>query len=43
MKNFVVTKSFPDATILDKGTVNDIANTFKALKPMIDFFNRAID
>ena len=43
MKNFVVIKSFTDSGIMSKDAVNDIANTFKALKPMIDFFNRAID
>lgn len=43
MKNFAVTRSFTDTEMLSKGAVNDIAKTFKALKPMIDFFNRAID
>ncbi len=43
MKNFVVRKRFTDTDMLGKQAVNDISNTFKALKPMIDFFNRAID
>ena len=43
MKSFVVRKSFTDTSIMSKTAVADIANTFKALKPMIDFFNRAVD
>jgi uncharacterized protein (TIGR02453 family) len=43
MKSFVVTKSFSNADILSKGFVNEVAKTFKAMKPMIDFFNRSID
>ena len=43
MKNFVVTKSFTDTEIQSKTFVKDVANTFKAMKPMIDFLNGAID
>ena len=43
MKSFIVTQSFTDNDILGKAAVNSIADTFKAMKPMIDFFNRAID
>ena len=43
MKNFVVTKSFTDAEIQSKTFVKDVANTFKVMKPMIDFLNSAID
>jgi uncharacterized protein (TIGR02453 family) len=43
MKNYIVTKRFSDAEILDKGIVNNIINSFKAMKPMTDFLNRAID
>lgn len=43
MKNFVVTKSFTDTEIQSKTFVKDMANTFKAMKPMIDFLNSAID
>ncbi|MEP7163247.1 MAG: DUF2461 domain-containing protein [Ferruginibacter sp.] len=43
MKSFVVTHSFPDAAVISKGAVNDIANAFKATKSLVDFFNRAID
>ncbi len=43
MKNFIVTKQFTDSEVLDKKGVTNIAVAFKAMKPMIDFFNRAID
>lgn len=43
MKNFVVTRSFTDTEIQSKTFVKDVANTFKAMKPMIDFLNGAID
>lgn len=43
MKNFVVTKSFTDTEIQSKTFVKDVANTFKVMKPMIDFLNSAID
>lgn len=43
MKSFIVSKKFTDADILDKGVVNDITKTFRAMKPIIDFLNRALD
>lgn len=43
MKNFVVTRSFTDTEIQSKTFAKDVANTFKAMKPMIDFLNSAID
>ena len=43
MKNFVVTKPFTDTEIQSKAFVKDVASTFKAMKPMIDFLNSAID
>lgn len=43
MKNFVVTKSFTDTEIQSKTFVKDVANTFKVMKPMIDFLNSAIE
>lgn len=43
MKNFVVTRSFTDTEIQSKTFVKDVANTFKSMKPMIDFLNSAID
>jgi len=43
MKSFIVSKNFTDNDILAKGVEKEIAKAFKAMKPMIDFFNRAID
>jgi uncharacterized protein (TIGR02453 family) len=43
MKSFIVTKPFSDAEVMSKGIVKEIAITFKMMKPMIDFMNRAID
>lgn len=43
LKNFIVTRPFTDADILSKGFETEVAKTFKTMKPMIDFFNRAID
>ena len=42
MKNFFVSKPFTNAELLDKAFVNKVAKTFKAMKPMIDFLNKAI-
>ena len=43
LKNFAVTKAFTDADVQSKTFVKDVANTFKTMKPMIDFLNAAID
>ncbi len=43
MKSFVVTRSFTDKEVMTKEFVNEAAKTFKAMKPMVDFFNRSID
>lgn len=43
MKSFIVTKSFTDDELQAKTAATNIANTFKQLKPLIDFLNRAID
>ena len=43
LKNFIVSKPFTDAEVTAKGFEKEVARTFKAMKPMIDFFNRAID
>ena len=43
LKNFIVSKPFTDTDVLNKGFEKEVAKTFKAMKPMIDFFNRAID
>ena len=42
-KSFIVTKSFTDAEIQSKTFVKDVSNTFKTMKPMIDFLNSATE
>jgi uncharacterized protein (TIGR02453 family) len=43
MKSFIVTHPFTDIEIAGKRVVQEITETFKAMKPMIDFLNRAIE
>jgi uncharacterized protein (TIGR02453 family) len=42
MKNFIVSRPFSDTEIQNKSFVRDVAATFRAMKPMIDFLNKAI-
>ena len=43
MKHFIVSKPFTDAALQSKTLVNDIADVFSAMKPMIDFLNQAVE
>ena len=43
MKDFIVKHPFSDAEVLGKTIVKDIAGVFEAMKPMIDFLNRAVE
>ena len=43
MKSFIVTRPFTDLKILERGFKNNVAKTFKAMKPLIDFLNTSID
>jgi uncharacterized protein (TIGR02453 family) len=43
MKGFIVTHSFTDAELQDKNIVKEITKTFEAIKPLVDFLNRAIE
>jgi uncharacterized protein (DUF2461 family) len=43
MKGFIVSRPIADIELQDKNLVREIANTFEAMKPFIDFLNRAID
>lgn len=38
-KSFIVSRSFTDAEVQSKTFVKDVAKTFGAMKPMIDFLN----
>ena len=43
MKGFIVTQPFSDADLMDKRAVVNIGSSFKAMKPLIDFLNTAIE
>jgi uncharacterized protein (TIGR02453 family) len=42
MKSFTVSRPMTDATLQSKTLVKEIAKTFEAMKPMIDFLNGAL-
>ena len=42
MKSFIVSRPLTDAELLDKNLTREIAKTFEAMKPMIDFLNHAM-
>jgi len=42
MKSFIVSRPLNDADLAGKNLVKEIAKTFEAMKPMIDFLNHAI-
>jgi uncharacterized protein (TIGR02453 family) len=42
-KSFIVTRSFTDTDVQGKNFVNDVAKTFKAMKPLIDFLNIVVE
>ena len=42
MKGFIVSEQIADADLTNKNIVTKIAGSFAAMKPMIDFLNRAI-
>jgi uncharacterized protein (TIGR02453 family) len=42
MKSFIVSRPLNDADLTDKNLVKEIAKTFEAMKPMIDFLNHAM-
>jgi uncharacterized protein (TIGR02453 family) len=42
-KSFIVSKPFTDAEVQSKTFVKDVASTFKAMKPLVDFVNAAVE
>ena len=42
MKSFIVSRPLNDTDLTDKNLVKEIAKTFEAMKPMIDFLNHAM-
>ena len=43
MKGFIVSKAIDDAELIDKGLVKKTVQSFKAMKPMIDFLKQGLD
>jgi uncharacterized protein (TIGR02453 family) len=43
MKSFIVSRSFTDEALQDKKMFKEVIKTFNAMKPMLDFLNRAIE
>lgn len=43
LKNFIVMSGIEDKELLDGKLVNTVVSHFKAMKPLVDFLNRAID
>jgi uncharacterized protein (DUF2461 family) len=42
LKNFIVTASIQDSEVLDDHLIKKVIAHFQAMKPLIDFLNRAI-
>lgn len=42
-KSFIVTRPFTDTDVQGKNFVNEVAKTFKAMKPLIDFLNIVVE
>jgi len=43
MKSFIVSRSFTDKEVTAKSFIPAVAATFKAMKPLVDFINQAVD
>ncbi len=43
MKSFIVSAAFTDEQVQDKSLIKEVSNTFKAMKPLLDFINKALD
>ncbi|MDO9375862.1 MAG: DUF2461 domain-containing protein [Ferruginibacter sp.] len=43
MKGFIVTQYFSDDQLLQTKAAQDVADSFKAMKPLIEFLNQAIE
>lgn len=43
MKTWIAGKKISDEKLMDKKIIKNLVDSFEALKPTIDFFNRAID
>jgi uncharacterized protein (TIGR02453 family) len=43
MKSFIISRSFTDKDVQSKGFVKEVAKTFQAMKPVIDFLNISLE
>ena len=43
MKSFFVSSPFSDVSLQEKNTTKEIAKAFEAMKPLIDFLNKAVE
>jgi len=43
LKSFVVTRPFTDVSLMNKSFTSELLNSFRQVKPMIDFINRSLD
>lgn len=43
LKNFIASRSFSDEEVLSPQLINEVVRSFKALKPLIQFINRALE
>ncbi len=43
MKGFIISRPFSDAELQDKNIQKEIIKTFEAMKPLIDFLNKAVE
>lgn len=43
MKSFIASRSFSDEELQNKSAANEIAKSFAAIKPMLDFLNRSLE
>jgi uncharacterized protein (TIGR02453 family) len=42
MKSFIVSRPIPDAALLHTNFIKEVTQTFKAMKPLVDFLNMVI-
>ncbi len=43
MKSFIVTRPMADEELTNRNLVREVVKTFEAMKPLVDFLNRAIE
>jgi uncharacterized protein (TIGR02453 family) len=43
MKSFIISRPFTDKDVQSKGFIKDVAKTFQAMKPVIDFLNISLE